>query len=76
MFHDSVHKSQFWKRRERRAEVDRTKVLLLHQPSATPAHRDMGRGNFPFISDDSHKNNVQRRHVPVDNIKGATNLHA
>ena len=40
---DSVHKPQFLKRRERRAEADRTKVLLLTSQapyrSATAAHR-------------------------------------
>ena len=39
---DSVHKPQFLKRRERRAEADRTKVLLLTSQApyrkATPAH--------------------------------------
>ena len=39
---DSVHKPQFLKRRERRAEADRTKVRLLTSQApyhkATPAH--------------------------------------
>ena len=39
---DSVHKPQFSKRRERRADADRTKVLLLTSQAsyrkATPAH--------------------------------------
>ena len=39
---DSVHKPQFLKRRERRAEADRTEVLLLTSQApyhwATPAH--------------------------------------
>ena len=34
---DSVHKPQFLKRRERRAEADRTEALLIvYQPSALP----------------------------------------
>ena len=39
---DSVHKPQFLKRRERRADADRTEVLLLTSLApyrwATPAH--------------------------------------
>ena len=44
---DSVHKPQVLRRRERRAEADRTEVLLLTSQapyrSATPAHEEAGK---------------------------------
>ena len=58
---DSVRKPQFLKRRERRAEADRTEVLLLTSQApyreATPAHEAQARKTetFGFTSTDTIK---------------------